>query len=182
MIPTKRTLAPLGILALGLLMVAGCGGGSERAGQAAVETSDAPPTPRVATAPANGFSGDIAWRGLDEGLEEAREQQMPVMVVIHTTWCSKCKALKSAFQSEDLVELSEKFVMVNLDQDSSPLAADYSLDGTYIPRVVFLDSQGVPFDDLINEQGSPRYRYFYSDGPSVVASMRKALARTAPQS
>lgn len=154
------------ILAL-WLVVGACGG------------TQAPPAPAVASAPANGWGDDIAWRPLAEGLEEARQRNVPLMVVIHTSWCSKCSALKrSTFRDPQLAALSEGFVMVNLDQDHEPRARELAPDGEYIPRVVFLAPDGRLDEELGNPRPS-RYRYFYLPQDDLMGTMRRALERHA---
>jgi protein-disulfide reductase (glutathione) len=152
--------------------------GEQKPGEGGQEKVEDPaPTKRVATAPANGWGEQIAWRALDDALPEAKKERMPVMVVIHTAWCSKCKALKqSSFSDPQLRELSEEFVMVNVDQDVEPKAGDLAPDGMYIPRVVFLDPDGKVDEDLKNPRPS-RYKYFYLPQDDLLATMRKALER-----
>lgn len=135
--------------------------------------------PRTATAPANGFGDTIAWRGLDEGLSEARKLARPLMLVVHASWCSQCRALKPEFADDDLRELSEQFVMVNVDQDEVPRALEFAPDGQYVPRIVFVDpSSGLAVPELRNEQRS-RTLYYYSSADDVVDTMKKALQRHA---
>jgi protein-disulfide reductase (glutathione) len=149
----------------------------------AVPTDPAPaPKKRVASAPSNGWGEDIAWQPLENGLEEAKAERMPTMLVVHTSWCGKCKALKkSAFADKTLKELSEEFVMVNVDQDTEPSARDYAPDGNYIPRIVFLDPDGKLDPELKNPRPS-RFKYFYTPQDDLAATMRKALERHADKS
>lgn len=165
-------------LCLSLTACGGSGEGSEgAAGKGEAEAAPEPAPKRVATAPANGWGEEIAWRAFDEGLAEAKSERMPVMLVVHTSWCSKCKALKrSSFRDTALHELSEEFVMVNVDQDTEPGVLDYAPDGTYIPRVLFLDADGKLDADLKNPRPS-RFGYFYRPQDDLVATMRKALER-----
>ena len=146
-------------------------------GSAAAERSpDAPK--RSATVPADGWNEAIAWRGLEEGLSEAQRSGRPVMMVVHTAWCSRCRALKTLFNRDDeLVRLSEEFVMVHVDQDATPEATLYAPDGQYIPRVLFLDEAGAIDKQLQNPRRSARYRYFYTPQEDLVATMRKAIER-----
>lgn len=160
-----------------LLLGAGCTSAGD-AGDGAAEGRTPPADKRVATAPANGWGDDIAWRSLEEGLAEAKEKSMPLMLLVHTTWCSKCKKLKKAFSSDqEIAELSERFVMVNVDQDEVPQVELYGPDGTYIPRVMILSPNGKVDTKLINQR-SPRYKYFYlGQDNNVAATMRQALER-----
>lgn len=168
------------------LTLAACGGadrdGEKADAEAGPEAAPEPAPKRVATAPANGWGDEIAWRGFTEGLAEAKKERMPVMLVVHTSWCGKCKALKrSTFQDTALHELSEEFVMVNVDQDAEPDAIDYAPDGTYIPRVLFLDPDGQLDTELKNPRPS-RFSYFYLPQDDLVGTMRKALERHGKQS
>nr|WP_255216074.1 thioredoxin family protein [Pseudenhygromyxa sp. WMMC2535] len=133
---------------------------------------------RTATIPAQGWNDEIAWRGLDEGLAEAERTGRPVMLVVHTSWCSKCRALKGEFNGNaSIEELSREFVMVHADQDEVPEMALYAPDGTYIPRVMFLDAQGKLDRELANPNRITRYRYFYTPQEDLVGTMREALDR-----
>lgn len=139
----------------------------------------ADPVPQTATAPANGFGDDIAWRGLDEGLAEASKLARPLMLVVHASWCGQCKALKPKFSEQEIEELSQQFVMVNVDQDQAPKALEFAPDGTYVPRVLFIDPQtGKPDTSLVNEDRG-RTIYYYSPVDDLAGTMKKALDRHA---
>ncbi|KIG17022.1 hypothetical protein DB30_03619 [Enhygromyxa salina] len=131
---------------------------------------------RQATIPADGWNDDIAWRGFDEGLKEAESTGMPIMMVVHTQWCGNCQKLKRTFNANaKLEQLSERFVMVHVDQDANPEAALYGPDGQYIPRVMFLDEHGNVDQGLQNPNRTNRFRYFYTPQEDLVATMRRAL-------
>jgi protein-disulfide reductase (glutathione) len=188
---TRATRTPAGAivtLALGLFlaMIPAWGTGcieppdrNEQAGQAEQAADDERPTgpKRKATIPAAGWNDAIAWRGLDEGLREAKQSGMPLMLVVHTDWCGNCQKLKPTFGGSKVEQLSEQFVMVHVDQDAHPEVALYSPDGQYIPRVLFLDSDGNIDPQLQNPNGRDRFRYFYTPQDDLVASMREALDR-----
>lgn len=134
------------------------------------------PSPELPVAPANGFGDDITWRPLDVGLEEAKRSGRPLMLVVHTSWCSRCKALKPQFATPDVERLAERFVMVNVDQDEDERVMKYGPDGTYIPRVMFLDPSG-SLDPAIGNERSPKFKYFYTSSLDLVKSMHVALQR-----
>ena len=135
------------------------------------------PQKRVATAPSNGFGNDIAWRSLDDGLAEAQRDGRPMMLLVHASWCPKCKALKPAFSDTEIVRLSERFVMVNADQDRVPKSETFAPDGTYIPRVVFVDPTTGKVDDSLRNPARNRQLYYFSRREDLVGVMRKALQR-----
>lgn len=137
----------------------------------------APPRP-VATAPANGFGDKIAWRGLAEGFSEAAAQGKPIMMVVHASWCPRCKALQPSFFEQSLVDVSDRFVMINIDQDVEPAVLRHGPDGQYIPRVLFFDPAGA-LDPTILNPTRTRFKYFYNPPDDLVGAMRRALDRHA---
>ena len=186
--PKER--ASLGLLTAALLLSLSACEPPQRAGeakgeaqvQAAQATDSTPPTAptevRKATIPADGWNDAIAWRGFEEGLAEAQSTGRPLMMVVHTSWCSKCRALKGEFNANPTIEeLSRDFIMVHVDQDLVPQATLYAPDGTYIPRVMFLDADGKLDRELANPQRSGRFRYFYTPQEDLVGTMREALDR-----
>lgn len=149
--------------------------------------TDAAPTPaespaRTASAPANGWGDEIAWRTLEEGRREAQQLDRPLMLIVWTTWCSKCRALKQSFAANpEIHALSREFVMVNADQDALPEVSEHAPDGDYIPRLIFFGADGRVDEGVVNDARQSSI-YFYSPVDDVAAKMRLALERHAQRS
>lgn len=59
--------------------------------------------------------------------------------------------------------LSKAFVMVNVEDNEEPKDEKYKPDGGYIPRILFMNHLGEVQTQIINENGNPKYKYFYTD-------------------
>ncbi|XP_077291059.1 thioredoxin domain-containing protein 12-like [Arctopsyche grandis] len=132
----------------------------------------------------NGLGTQYSWsESLPAALEEARSRSAPILLMIHKSWCGACKALKPKFAaSESLLKLSQHFVMVNLMDEDEPSDSNYSPDGGYIPRILFLTPNGHVLENIYNEMGSLQHKYFYSQPEDIVKSMKKVLTVIQEQS
>jgi len=128
-------------------------------------------------AKANGLGEHIEWQQWTNGLAVAKNSGKPLMVVLHKTWCPACKALKPKFElSKALAELSSEFVMVNAKEGQEPMDEEkLNIDGSYIPRIIFLNSEANVLKGVINDSGNPSYKYYHMEADSIVQSMKKAL-------
>ncbi|GAB1288735.1 Protein KTI12 homolog [Apodemus speciosus] len=136
---------------------------------------------------------------------------LPLMVIIHKSWCGACKGQKSVdplelelqivvnhpvdpgtqtqvlckstlkpkfAESTEISELSHNFVMVNLEDEEEPRDEDFSPDGGYIPRILFLDPSGRVRPEIINESGNPATSISTSVlSKTVVQGMKEAQER-----
>ena len=99
------------------------------------------------------------------------------MLLVHASWCQRCKELRPVFHEDELRELSGRFVMVNVDQDAVPASLAYAPDGTYVPRIVFLDPDTGEIDGQLRNHRRTRFRYYYGPFDDLVGTMKQALSR-----
>ncbi len=137
--------------------------------------------PRPAHAGGDWNNAGVVWHSYADGIAEAKKSGKPVCLIAFTEWCGHCKNYSAVFHDPKVVEMSKKFVMIRLDQDQNKdVLKDFAPDGQYIPRTMFLSSEG----KLDTELRAPRetYRYFYdegrADGPTgILGGMQRALEK-----
>jgi len=126
----------------------------------------------AATDYARGWGNNIKWHGLKEGRELAKELGKPAMIVIHTTSCRASKQLKPRFANSTAIQqLSQNFVMINVQDREDPATSELRPDGGYIPRILFTDARGNILKEV--QSNNSQYHYFYGDVESITDSMKK---------
>ncbi|VDN01572.1 unnamed protein product [Thelazia callipaeda] len=128
----------------------------------------------------HGFGEDIAWVKWEDAVELAMEENKPIFLLIHKSWCHACKALKKTFQQSNarkaFKKLSEYFIMVNTEDDEEPYEEEYRPDGKYIPRLLFLDKNGDLLPEFKNKKAEYKnYAYYYSSPADVLNSMKDVM-------
>lgn len=127
---------------------------------------------------ARGFNENINWVNIDDGLRFVKERKRPGLILIHKSWCGACKHLKPGVtQSKEMEDLSRKFVMINIQDEEEPNEKKYKPDGGYIPRVLFVNTEGEMMNEVINAEGSESYKYYYSSPQMIVKSMQRVLQK-----
>ena len=118
---------------------------------------------------------------LDDGLAEAKKDK-PICLIVYTEWCPHCANYAKIFSDPKIVEKSKSFVMIHVDQDKEKdRAAAYAPDGGYIPRTMFLTSDGTLDKDIHTPRDKFQYFYDEKDPASIGAGMDAALAKLAPK-
>ena len=118
---------------------------------------------------------EINWRDARSGISEATKTGRPVLMVFHATWCSFCRRFQRVFRDPEIVAASRDFVMILADVDTEKeLNGAFSPDGTYVPRTLFIDSEGNVSNKLVGPD--PQYPHSLDvDSPAeLLALMKKA--------
>ena len=139
-------------------------------------TSESVATTRKRSGPQVKWEADIDWTSLEIATDPSRNRGQPSLVMVYADWCSKCRSWGEALEDPVLTELAQKLNMVKLNQDEGgPDMARFRSQGSYVPRFVFLTSQGEVNETL--KSGHPRYPYFYSAKRPValMSRMKRAL-------
>lgn len=122
--------------------------------------------------------GAIAWKSYADGLDAAKKEKKPVVLIFYTEWCPHCANYSKVFHDPKVVEQSKLFIMVRVDNDKNKdLGKKYAPDGGYIPRTFFLTSDGELDADL--HEARDQFKYFYNESsPSgILGGMDRALAK-----
>ncbi|XP_066927374.1 uncharacterized protein [Clytia hemisphaerica] len=126
-----------------------------------------------------GFGEYIDWVAYPRALELCKEKNMPMMLIIHKTWCGACKSLKPTIKdSRPIWELSKYFIMVNTEDSEEPHDEQYFIDGGYYPRIYFLDSQGKVHHDLHNRDPAfLKYKFSFAYEEQILQTMKFAVGK-----
>ncbi len=124
------------------------------------------------------WNSAIGWQTFEAGLVAAKEQKKPVCLVFYTDWCPHCTDYSRVFHDARVVAQSKAFVMVRVNRDQHvELSNRFAPDGNYIPRTLFLGSDGAIAAEIVTDR--PDFKYFYNTKKpeSLLAGMEKAAAK-----
>ena len=131
-----------------------------------------PATAFAAADHADLFNGaEINWRDSKTGIYEASKTGKPVIMVLHATWCSACKRYRAVFKDPGIVAASKDFIMILVDADKEKeINGAFSPDGTYVPRTLFIDSEGNVSEKFTG--GDPKYPHTIdADNPAELLTL-----------
>lgn len=96
------------------------------------------------------------------------------MVILHKEDCPHSQALKKVFAIDKVIQKMAKqdFIMLNLVQETTD--PNLSLDGFYVPRILFVDPSMTVRSDLTGKYSNHHYTYEPSDIQVLAENMKKA--------
>ena len=115
--------------------------------------------PRAAT---KWNGAQIDWWTYAEGSEVAKREGRPMLAVFKGDWCPHCSNYSRLFARPDIVALSQRFVMVLVDDKEDPaVSTQWAPDGKYVPRTLFFSPDGE--HDATLQGRNSRFRYFLDE-------------------
>ena len=121
----------------------------------------------------NFFGEEISWKGYKEGLDQAKREGRPALIIFYSETCSACKRYKSVLQDKRIVEASGQFVMIRVNTRQQPkLNQQYLFDGSYVPRTFAVFPDGRIMHQLYPPK---RYKYFIGLEPDNLLSLMKKV-------
>nr|XP_055070818.1 anterior gradient 1 [Misgurnus anguillicaudatus] len=124
---------------------------------------------------ARGWGDDITWvQTYEEGLDKMKESKKPLMIIHHLEDCPHSKALKAAFSEHQAIQRMAKkdFIMLNLVHETPD--PNLAPDGSYVPRILFVDPSLTVRADIVGKYGNSMYTYEPTDMDFLAENMIKA--------
>lgn len=124
---------------------------------------------------------EINWRDIRSGIYEASKSGKMAVMVFHATWCSACKKYRAVFKDPRVVEASKNFVMILIDADADKMTnGAFSPDGTYVPRTLFVTSDGDISTTLVGKDPQYPHTIDINTPDELLALMQKAAPAAPP--
>ncbi|VDM97397.1 unnamed protein product [Thelazia callipaeda] len=122
----------------------------------------------------------INWLPYSVALSAAKSQNKPIFVLVYNDYCTQYEKLKNEIEKspylQEFQELSNKFVMTNVADKEirEPDDKEFTPDGHYKPRIVFLNKNGRRISTVTNSRFK-KYLHFYDRLDDIVRDMKKIL-------
>uniref|UniRef100_A0A8C4NLB6 Uncharacterized protein n=1 Tax=Eptatretus burgeri TaxID=7764 RepID=A0A8C4NLB6_EPTBU len=107
-------------------------------------------------------------------LRQLQENGKPLMVIHHLDECPYSQALKKAFAASDEIQTmaEDNFIMLNVMHET--VDKNLSPDGTYVPRIIFIDPSLTVRADITSRYKNRLYTYEPEDIPLLIENMKTA--------
>ena len=118
----------------------------------------------------------IAWLDFESGIQRIERTGQPGLLVFYTNWCPHCTRYSGVFHDRGVAQLARDYVMIRVDRDQADqLNKQYSKNGSYVPRTLFLDSNGEVDWTVVGR--NPKYPYFLdTEDPSELVGLMEQFA------
>uniref|UniRef100_A0A672HLU3 Anterior gradient protein 2 homolog n=1 Tax=Salarias fasciatus TaxID=181472 RepID=A0A672HLU3_SALFA len=131
---------------------------------------------RIPQSLSRGWGDQLNWaQTYEEALSLSQSTNKPLMVLFLLEDCPHSQALKRALAHDDEIQriLDEDFVVLNVTQEIAD--QNFSPDGKYVPRIVFVDPSMTVRDDIIGRYSNRLYGYEAEDMNVLLENMKKAM-------
>ncbi|XP_034016655.1 anterior gradient protein 2 homolog [Thalassophryne amazonica] len=122
-----------------------------------------------------GWGDQLQWaQTYEQALHLCQTSKKPLMVLFHLEDCKHSAALKKAFAADVELQkmLDEDFIILNLTFETTD--KNMSPDGTYVPRILFVDPSLTVRSDIISRYGNRLYAYEPADLSLLKENLKKA--------
>ncbi|CAG5131901.1 unnamed protein product, partial [Candidula unifasciata] len=121
------------------------------------------------------WGDNINWLTLDQAFKKAREENVPVMVIVHKMSCGACIYQRRWFsRSKTIQALSKNLAMVNLEYNEVPKSPEFTPDGFYVPRILFFSPYGRLLPD-VNVKYNQQYKFNYPQEHDLASNMKSVI-------
>lgn len=128
------------------------------------------------------FKGPIQWHDWDAGLKQAAAKKKPILMLMHTDACPKCTLLGHVFNNnKDVQKMAKGMIMVHVDGGLAPMSLmqRFARFGSYVPKIVFLQPDGTPMEQITSGNGNFPYYFQPSRPENLMGAMQKAMDQQA---
>eukprot|EP01120_Amphizonella_sp_Union-15-10_P008884 TRINITY_DN3285_c0_g2_i1.p1 TRINITY_DN3285_c0_g2~~TRINITY_DN3285_c0_g2_i1.p1 ORF type:complete len:179 (-),score=20.92 TRINITY_DN3285_c0_g2_i1:53-589(-) len=124
-----------------------------------------------------GLNTNVEWLTYTEAITKQKEMRFPKPICVLFTGPrdqTSTELKRQLRESEDFVEISKEFLMVNIENEAEEPKRNFMPDGSYVPRMLFLDKEAKLVLDQVNKNEKEWHKYFYRTVSDVITSMKWA--------